>query len=223
MLKKSGNFCASKIFFYFFLAVTMGGCAVCPCKNLKKVTSQDDLFGQIYETALNDSCLFKMTAEELQNIWEIPVVENDPSQGGFSYTMKDNKFYDGNEMQSPVGLYVIKTKWNKKDCIFDILATNSYLREYRTLFHGNILPRSLPEVKRILETSIRKGIYGYSDGVEEADVVIRDCNDFFQESYVYYWKGVNFLGNRMLFTLDRGVITYVIVCTPMGSLVEGLE
>ncbi|MFW2176506.1 MULTISPECIES: hypothetical protein [unclassified Moraxella] len=47
-----------------------------PCNSLHKVTSRDDLLKQLYETAYKDDCLYKITASELQNIWQVPVSDN---------------------------------------------------------------------------------------------------------------------------------------------------
>ena len=40
---------------------------------LHKVTSRDDLIGQMFQTALEDDCLYHFTSTELEKIWGIPV------------------------------------------------------------------------------------------------------------------------------------------------------
>ncbi len=50
------------------------------CKGLHQVTSRDDLLQQMYATAFKDDCLFDMTAEELQDIWQVPVSDGSYSQ-----------------------------------------------------------------------------------------------------------------------------------------------
>ena len=44
-------------------------------KQLHRATDQDDLIQQMYYTALRDNCLYAMDLEELQRIWDIPVLE----------------------------------------------------------------------------------------------------------------------------------------------------
>ncbi len=144
MLKNVNSFTVLRLFSIFFLALAMGGCAVCPCKNLKKVTSQDDLFGQIYETALKDSCLFKMTAEELQDIWEIPVVEFFTNVDEYNENIKNNEFYINNELTSPIGLFIEKHPY-KNGHIFIIHMTDSYKNEYMTFFPEGVFAKISPE------------------------------------------------------------------------------
>ena len=45
---------------------------------LHKVESRDDLIKQMYETAFKDDCLYVMHAEELKEIWKIPVTDSYP-------------------------------------------------------------------------------------------------------------------------------------------------
>lgn len=42
---------------------------------LHKVENRDDLIKQMYDTAFKDDCLYTMHASELQEIWQIPVIE----------------------------------------------------------------------------------------------------------------------------------------------------
>lgn len=44
-------------------------------KQLHRATDQVDLIQQMYYTALRDNCLYAMDLEELQKIWDIPVLK----------------------------------------------------------------------------------------------------------------------------------------------------
>lgn len=218
MLKNVNGFIVLRLFSIFFLAVTMGGCAVCPCKNLKKVTSQDDLFGQIYETALKDSCLFKMTAEELQNVWEIPVIEF-TNVDEYNENIKNNKFYINEELNSPIGLFVERHLYmNTHD--FIVHMTDSYKNEYMTLFPEGVLPKSLPKVIKLKDMSPPRH---NPDFKPDKIIIDRDQYDFFQSGYYYYWKGTTWKKSRMVFVVVGGVIREVIVSNAKDSLLEELK
>ena len=87
-------------------------------KQLHRATDQNDLIQQMYYTALRDDCLYAMDLEELQKIWDIPVLEG----------------WDAYPSSSRLGVWVNKTN---NFTIYPIL-TNSY-----TEYEPNIKPKSM--------------------------------------------------------------------------------
>ena len=109
-------------------------------KTLHKVTNRDDLIGQMFETALEDDCLYHFTSTELEKIWGIPVfdyVQVDPMM----LPIPPNK-----DIESPIGLYV------EKDTVpagtsFYMKMTLSELEKHFSIFPEGYFPSILPEPK----------------------------------------------------------------------------
>ena len=109
-------------------------------QTLHKVTSRDDLIGQMFETALEDDCLYHFTSTELEKIWGIPVfdyVQVDPMM----LPIPPNK-----DIESPIGLYV------EKDTVpagtsFYIEMTLSELNQHFSIFPEGRFPHTLPAPK----------------------------------------------------------------------------
>ena len=109
-------------------------------KTLHKVTSRDDLIVQMFETALEDDCLYHFTSAELEKIWGIPVfdyVQVDPMM----LPIPPNK-----DIESPIGLYV------EKDTVpagtsFYMKMTLSELEKHFSIFPEGYFPSILPEPK----------------------------------------------------------------------------
>ena len=107
---------------------------------LHKVTSRDDLIGQMFQTALEDDCLYHFTSTELEKIWGIPVfdyVQVDPMM----LPIPPNK-----DIESPIGLYV------EKDTVpagtsFYMKMTLSELEKHFSIFPEGYFPSILPEPK----------------------------------------------------------------------------
>ena len=107
---------------------------------LHKVTSRDDLIGQMFETALEDDCLYHFSPTELEKIWDIPVfdyVQVDPMM----LPIPPNK-----DIESPIGLYV------EKDTVpagtsFYMKMTLSELEKHFSIFPEGYFPSILPEPK----------------------------------------------------------------------------
>ena len=109
-------------------------------QTLHKVTSRDDLIAQMFETALEDDCLYHFTSTELEKIWGIPVfdyVQVDPMM----LPIPPNK-----DIESPIGLYV------EKDTVpagtsFYMKMTLSELEKHFSIFPEGYFPSILPEPK----------------------------------------------------------------------------
>ena len=109
-------------------------------KTLHKVTSRDDLIGQMYETALEDDCLYHFTSAELKKIWGIPVfdyVQVDPMM----LPIPPNK-----DIESPIGLYVEKNTV-PAGTSFYMKMTLSELEKHFSIFPEGYFPSILPEPK----------------------------------------------------------------------------
>ena len=117
---------------------------------LHKVTSRDDLIGQMFQTALEDDCLYHFTSTELEKIWDIPVfdyVQVDPMM----LPIPPNK-----DIESPIGLYVEKNTV-PAGATFRIEMTLSELEKHFSIFPEGYFPSILPEPKSftVPEAAIR--------------------------------------------------------------------
>lgn len=209
MWLRKGTSLITKFFVFVFFAILIVGCAPSPCKKLHKVTSQDDLFGQIYDTALNDNCLFKMTPEELQNILEIPVIESSGIEIR-NINIKASKYYSNGSLQSSIGLFIEKREGRHGSEIYfeyHIQPTSDYEKRYKTMFPNGILPQSLPSVAKIKKERTE----GHNPNFEPDPVIVkRSPYDFLQPGYIYYWKGQYGGKSRMTFQVFGGAISRVI-------------
>ena len=111
------------------------------CMNtLHHVSNRDDLISQMFQTALEDDCLYHFTSAELEKIWGIPVfdyVQVDPMM----LPIPPNK-----DIESPIGLYV------EKDTVpagtsFYMKMTLSELEKHFSIFPEGYFPSILPEPK----------------------------------------------------------------------------
>ena len=111
------------------------------CMNtLHHVSNRDDLISQMFQTALEDDCLYHFTSTELEKIWDIPVfdyVQVDPMM----LPIPPNK-----DIESPIGLYV------EKDTVpagtsFYMKMTLSELEKHFSIFPEGYFPSILPEPK----------------------------------------------------------------------------
>lgn len=145
-------------------------------KQLHRATDQDDLIQQMYYTALRDNCLYAMDLEELQKIWDIPVLEG----------------WDAYPSSSRLGIWVNKTD---NFTIYPIL-TNSYT-EYeqnvkpKSMFIDNNFPSFLPRSIIIDKTEERLNSEPLTDGVIlDYDYKSSEFAQpgFIQAGFRYIWK-----------------------------------
>ena len=145
-------------------------------KQLHRATNQDDLIQQMYYTALRDDCLYAMDLEELQKIWDIPVL----------------KGWDAYPSSSRLGIWVNKTD---NFTIYPIL-TNSYT-EYeqnvkpKSMFIDNNFPSFLPRPIVIDKTEERLNSEPLTDGlILDYDRKSRQFaqQGFIQAGFRYIWK-----------------------------------
>ena len=145
-------------------------------KQLHRATDQDDLIQQMYYTALRDDCLYAMDLEELQKIWDIPVL----------------KGWDAYPSSSRLGIWVNKTN---NFTIYPIL-TNSYT-EYepnikpKSMFIDNNFPSFLPRSIIIDKTEERLNSEPLTDGVIlDYDYKSSEFAQpgFIQAGFRYIWK-----------------------------------
>ena len=109
-------------------------------KKLHPVQNRDDLIAQMFETALEDGCLYHFTSTELEKIWGIPVfdyVQVDPMM----LPIPPNK-----DIESPIRLHV------EKDTVpagtsFYMKMTLSELNKNFSIFPEGYFPSILPEPK----------------------------------------------------------------------------
>lgn len=129
---------------------------------LHKVENRDDLIKQMYDTAFKDDCLYAMYALELEDIWQIPVVEGHVNNHFENFT-------------SPIGLYVAVRHTSYKTS-FIILPTKQYFKEKISIFPENRFPDFLPKPK---EKEMPP---------EYGDYYPRRGTDPIKELVDYYWR-----------------------------------
>ena len=110
-------------------------------KTLHKVTSRDDLIGQMFETALEDDCLYHFTSTELEKIWGIPVFDYVQPAAETDFSKPRNK-----DIESSIGLYV-ETKTVPAGVSFNIEMTLSELNKHFSIFPEGRFPNTLPAPK----------------------------------------------------------------------------
>ena len=109
-------------------------------KKLHQVKNRDDLIGQMFETALENDCLYHFTSADLEKIWGIPVfdyVQVDPMM----LPIPPNK-----DIESPIGLYVVKNEV-PAGATFRIEMTLSELNKHFSIFPEGRFPSILPQPK----------------------------------------------------------------------------
>ena len=130
---------------------------------LHKVENRDDLIKQMYGTAFKDDCLYAMYALELENIWQIPVVE------GYDSNLSHRDF------PSSVGLFVA-VEHDSVQTSLNILQTERYYKEKISIFPENRFPNFLPKPR---EKEMPPEI---------GDYYPRQDNDPIKERVHYYWR-----------------------------------
>ena len=109
-------------------------------KTLHKVTSRDDLIAQMFQTALENDCLYHFSSAELEKILGIPVADYihvDP----LKLPVPPNK-----DIESPIGLYVVKNTI-PAGATFRIEMTLSELNKNFSIFPEGRFPSVLPQPK----------------------------------------------------------------------------
>ena len=110
-------------------------------KKLHPVQNRDDLIAQMFETALEDGCLYHFTSTELEKIWGIPVFDYVQPADGTDFSKPLNK-----DIESSIGLYVEKTT-APAGANFRIEMTMSELNQHFSIFPEGSFPSILPKPK----------------------------------------------------------------------------
>ena len=116
---------------------------------LHRPESIDDLVVQMYRTALEDDCLYSMKAEELERIWEIPVVYSLNQRINFGDPAVRKKI-----QYSRLDIFV--TKWDfaptkdmhsirKPFVSYNVNLTDHGVKTIGSLFPAGRFPTELPE------------------------------------------------------------------------------
>ena len=110
-------------------------------KTLHKGTSRDDLISQMFQTALENDCLYHFTSAELEKIWGIPVFDYVQPADGTDFSKPLNK-----DIESPIGLYVEKTT-APAGATFRIEMTMTELNQHFSIFPKGHFTSVLPNPK----------------------------------------------------------------------------
>lgn len=134
---------------------------------LHKVENRDDLIKQMYDTAFKDDCLYTMYASELQEIWQIPVIE------AYDY-MQHNQ-----DIHSSIGMYVVFRHTELKSSLY-ITQTKEYLDKIGSIFPENAFPKFFPKP---MTHEIPEGVY-----LDFEYSAKRKDDDSIKERLDYYWR-----------------------------------
>ena len=110
-------------------------------KKLHPVKNRDDLIAQMFETALEDDCLYHFTSAELEKIWGIPVFDYVQPAAETDFSKPRNK-----DIQSSIGLYVEK-ETVPAGASFYMKMTLSELNQHFSIFPEGYFPSSLATPK----------------------------------------------------------------------------
>ena len=110
-------------------------------KTLHKGTSRDDLISQMFQTALEDDCLYHFTSAELEKIWGIPVFDYVQPADGTDFSKPLSK-----DIESSIGLYIEK-ETIPAGTSFYIEMTLSELNQHFSIFPEERFPHTLPAPK----------------------------------------------------------------------------
>ena len=110
-------------------------------KKLHPVKNRDDLIAQMFETALEDDCLYHYTSTELEKIWGIPVFDYVQPADGTDFSKPLNK-----NIESSIGLYIEKEAI-QAGASFYMEMTLSELYKHFSIFPEGRFPHTLPAPK----------------------------------------------------------------------------
>lgn len=110
--------------------------------HLHRAENRDDLIRQMFQTGLLDDCLYSMLPEELQRIWDIPVVP----------VNKDT--YSGADIPSRLGLYVAYSRFG-----LSIRLNKDSIENIGTLFPEGHYPYFMPEPSLIEKADFSWGTH----------------------------------------------------------------
>lgn len=153
-----------------------------PCKNLHKVTSRDDLLKQLYETAYKNDCVFDMSAEELQEIWQVPVSDD---SFRYQYSVKELRedftlgYYPE---QSPFDFYVYYYDREDASSIGLSLTQDALRSGHYTLFPENDFPDFLEKPSEDYTTATIPGAFHVETPYE------KHPEQGIQHYHAYQWK-----------------------------------
>ena len=108
--------------------------------HLHRPENRDDLIHQMFQTGLLDDCLYSMPPEELQQIWDIPVV---PNPGN----------YPGSNIPSRLDFYVTYGKFG-----LAIYLNKDSIENVGTLFPEGHYPNFMPEPSLISKANFSWGM-----------------------------------------------------------------
>ena len=110
--------------------------------HLHRAENRDDLIRQMFQTGLLDDCLYSMPPEELQRVWDIPVVPLN----------KDT--YVGADIPSRLGFYVVHD-----DRFLSIRLNKDSIENIGTLFPEGHYPQFMPEPSLIEKADFSWGTH----------------------------------------------------------------
>ena len=150
-----------------------------PCKGLKPVNNLDELLYQFYIN-LDSDCLFEMSTEELEKIWDIEIYSQGKYRLNSDYRQKS---YGPEKDALIVGVYQSKGK----NVRFKVNMTENYMSAHHTIFPDGEWPKLLPKPLRKY-TDTKVGIFSVSRASTPVKIKPEYQGKYaYIDKYDYYW------------------------------------
>ncbi|MDL2260249.1 hypothetical protein LJB99_05180 [Deltaproteobacteria bacterium OttesenSCG-928-K17] len=123
-----------------------------PCKGLKPYNNIDELLYQFYINMESD-CLFEKSVAELEEIWEIRILDEERAKPKNFYHLSETEFFKKRHITDKDAFYVVRTQAENKNSDgvvisyrneFSLKPTKEYLEKHGPLFSDEKLPKLLP-------------------------------------------------------------------------------
>lgn len=122
-----------------------------PCRGLKPINNLDELLYQFYIN-LDSDCLFKMSAEELEKIWDIEILVTGFIKPEEYPCLRESSDFNKKPYRSEKDAFSLEIRHQAHTPDineFQIVITSEYYEKHATLFPDGRFPKYLPEPKKL--------------------------------------------------------------------------
>jgi len=109
-----------------------------PCKGLKPYNNLDELLYQFYIN-LESDCLFEMPTAELEEAWDVKILDKERAKSENYYPLSETEFYNKPYKSERDAFYIEKGTW------FYIKITKEYYDRYGSLFPSGAPPKLISD------------------------------------------------------------------------------
>ena len=159
-----------------------------PCKDLKPFNNIDELLYQFYIN-LESDCLFEMSVDELEKVWDIKILAKERLEPGQTLLQLWNSSdFRGKPYKSEKDAFFVEVSHRYKTPYlneFRIIITNEYYDDYITLFPNGSFPKLLPNPLRVFSGKMIHGIKNPSKARSQRSFYAGDYKSI--DLYTYFW------------------------------------